>query len=90
MERDRIVTRFREALEADVDEDQRTEMIYELHKSMQGRQQMYLAVGDALGSRYKNAVRKYVQAFVDRSKPERLGCDCDGGCSRCIPRWVST
>jgi ATP-dependent helicase YprA (DUF1998 family) len=88
VKRDLLVTRFREAFEADVDEEVRADMIYELNRSMWGQPAMYMAVGEALGSRYKNLIREYVKQVADRSKGPRLGCDCDDGCSKCIPSWI--
>jgi hypothetical protein len=85
VKRDAIVKRFREAFEADVDEDTRADMVYEINRSMWGNPSMYAAVGRELGSRHKNAIRVYVQMVDDRRKPQKLGCDCEDGCRKCMP-----
>lgn len=86
--RDEIVAKFRKAFEADVDEERRADMIYEINRSMWGNPAMYASVGRELGTRYKNAIRKYVQMVSDRGKPQPLSCDCEGGCRKCIPSWI--
>ena len=67
--RDEIAARFREAFEADVEEEVRAEMIYELNRSMWGRRALYIAVGNVLGTRYKNAIREYVRLHEQRRVP---------------------
>lgn len=60
VEVEQIAAAFREAFEADVEDDVKAEMIYDLDQSMRGRYATYTAVGWALGSRYKNLIRVYV------------------------------
>lgn len=66
VERDRIAGEFREAFEADVEEEKRAELIYELNEKMRGKHNLYIEVGKELGTRYKNAIRAYVDMHMRR------------------------
>jgi hypothetical protein len=65
---DAFAAEFREAFTADILEEERAVRVYEIHIRLRGRQDVYLAVGRALGSRFKNAIRKYID---DYRKPEK-------------------
>ena len=69
---DAVTAEFRDAFFSDVTEDKRAELIYEIHQKLRGQQEVYEAVGAALGSRLKNAIRVYIDAYRRRFKPPSL------------------
>jgi hypothetical protein len=42
--------------------------VYAIHSELAGQSDLYIAIGDALGSKYKNALHKYVQAHKKAQK----------------------
>jgi hypothetical protein len=65
---DAFAAEFREAFTADISEEERAGRIYEIDVRLRGKQEVYSAVGRALGSRFKNAIRKYID---DYRKPKK-------------------
>jgi hypothetical protein len=59
-ERDRYVSRFTDAMNMDKEEPDIAAAVYAIHTEIAHKHDLYIAVGDALGSKYKNAIRKYV------------------------------
>lgn len=53
-------SRFRDALDADVDESAKAELVYKVHLDICNNEPVYIAVADALGSKLKRAIREYV------------------------------
>lgn len=62
-ERDHYVTRFLAAFDADVNEEEKAKLVYEVHKTICHKYDLYIAVGDALGSTLKKALHIYVSAL---------------------------
>lgn len=60
----KYVKAFKDAMDADADEKVIALAVYELHKQISANHELYIAVGDAIGaehgSKYKNAVKTYV------------------------------
>ena len=60
----KYVKAFKDAMDADADEKAIALTVYELHKQISANHELYIAVGDAIGaehgSKYKNAVKTYV------------------------------
>lgn len=54
------VTRFREAMD-NPDDEEAALATFKIHGELAGKQDLYMAIGDALGSKYKNALHKFVQ-----------------------------
>jgi hypothetical protein len=69
---DVVTAEFREAFTADISEDERARCVYEIHRRVASDQEVYAAVGSALGSRFKNAIRKYVDAYRNRGRPSLI------------------
>jgi hypothetical protein len=59
-ERDKYASRFTEALNLDKEEADIAAAVYAIHTEIAHKHDLYIAVGDALGTKYKNALRKYV------------------------------
>lgn len=59
-ERDRYVARFLAAFTADVEEDERAKLVYEVHQSIRNQHDLYIAVYDKLTWWHKNALHVYV------------------------------
>ena len=53
------VDRFREAMD-NPDENAGAVDVFAIHNEVCANHDLYMAIGDALGSKYKNAIRKYV------------------------------
>jgi hypothetical protein len=58
--RDQIAADFRNALTADMEEEARAELVYEIHRTVMSNYALYGAVMQELGSRFKNAIREYL------------------------------
>lgn len=60
----KYVKAFKDAMDADADEKAIALAVYDLHKQISANHELYIAVGDAIGaehgSKYKNAVKTYV------------------------------
>jgi len=60
----KYVKAFKDAMDADADEKVIALAVYDLHKQISANHELYIAVGDAIGaehgSKYKNAVKTYV------------------------------
>lgn len=61
-ERDRYVSRFLAAFHADVDEQERANLVYAVHKEVCSQYDLYIAIGDKLGSTLKRALHVYVRS----------------------------
>jgi hypothetical protein len=59
-ERDRYVARFLAAFNADVEEDEKARLVYEVHKSIGNQHDLYIGVYDKLTWWHKNALHVYV------------------------------
>lgn len=59
-ERDKYVGRFTDAFNLDREEPEIAAAVFAIHQEIAHRHDLYIAVGDALGARHKNAIRKYV------------------------------
>lgn len=60
-EKERYVGRFRKAFDADVEEDVKAKLVYEVHLEIRSNYDLYIAVADALGSYLKRAIRTYIE-----------------------------
>lgn len=63
---DRYVDRFLAAMNADADEIVKAEMVFNVHSEVCSDYDLYIAVNDALGARYRGALRKYVTQWKSR------------------------
>lgn len=59
-ERDRYVSRFLAALQADVDEEEKARLVIEVHHMISTKHDLYIAVYDQLSWWHKNALHVYV------------------------------
>ncbi len=59
-ERDRYVSRFRAAFEADVDEEEKAKLVIAVHQTICSQYDLYIAVYDQLTWWHKNALHVYV------------------------------
>jgi hypothetical protein len=59
-ERDRYVSRFLAAFQADVGEDERARLVFEIHQSLRGQYDLYISIYDKLTWWHKNALHVYV------------------------------
>ena len=59
-ERDRYVARFLAAFDADVEEDEKAKLVYEVHRSIMNQHDLYIAVYDKLTWWHKNALHVFV------------------------------
>lgn len=66
-ERDKYVSRFLDAFNADTEEDKKAEAVYAIHMEIAHKSGLYIAVADALGAKYKRAIHTYV-AMVKKAK----------------------
>lgn len=62
-ERDRYVSRFLAAFDADVDEDEKARLVHAIHMEVRSQYDLYIAISNALGSRLKTAIRTYVTRY---------------------------
>lgn len=60
-ERDKYVSRFTDAFNLDKEEADIAAAVYAVHTEIAHKHDLYIAVGDQLGSRGKSALRKYVE-----------------------------
>lgn len=67
-ERDKYVSRFTDAFNLDKEEPDIAAAVYAVHTEIAHKHDLYIAVGDALGSKYKNALRKYVEIHKKAQK----------------------
>lgn len=67
VERDRYVSRFLAAFEADVDEEEKARLVHEIHLEVRSQYDLYIAINNALSSRYRSALRTYVLQWKSRS-----------------------
>jgi hypothetical protein len=63
---DRYVKRIVADLTADIEEIQKAEKVHEVHNEICSRYDLYIAVNDALGSRYRSAFKAYLQLWKSR------------------------
>ena len=66
-ERDRYVGRFISAMNADVQENVKAEMVNEIHLEVCSKYDLYIAINDALGSRYARAIKAYINLWKSAS-----------------------
>lgn len=59
-ERDQYVSRFLAAFNADVEEDEKARLVFEVHQTLRGQYDLYIAVYDKLTWWHKNALHVYV------------------------------
>lgn len=59
-ERDKYVGRFMDAFNMDAEDPVIAEAVYAIHMEVAHRHDLYIAIADSLGSKYKNAIRKYL------------------------------
>ena len=59
-ERDRYVSRFLAAFNADVDEEEKARLVIEVHRTISNNYDLYIAVYDRLTWWHKNALHVYV------------------------------
>lgn len=65
-ERDRYVVRLCKVMEADTTEDARADAVYDIHLELRTQHDLYIAVHDAIPSRYRSALREYVKQWKSR------------------------
>ena len=65
------VSRFMDAMQMDKEEEERASAVYTIHMELAGKNDLYIAIADAIaaqhGTKFKNAIRKY----VDMHKKQR-------------------
>lgn len=59
-ERDRYVSRFLAAFNADVDEEEKAKLVINVHDTISNKYDLYIAVYDRLSWWHKNALHVYV------------------------------
>lgn len=62
-ERDRYVSRFLAAFNADVDEEEKARLVFDVHREISHQHDLYIAVGDKLGATLRRALHVYVSAL---------------------------
>jgi hypothetical protein len=62
-ERDRYVSRFLAAFNADVDEDAKSKLVHSIHLEVRSRYDLYIAIGDGLGWKLRTAIRAYLERY---------------------------
>lgn len=62
-ERDQYLARFLAAFNADVHEEEKARLVYEVHRSLCSRYDLYIAVYDKFTWWHKNALHVYVTAI---------------------------
>jgi hypothetical protein len=73
----KYASKFMDALDADISEEIKTELIYKIHEELiklddPMKNEIYQAAANVLETKMRNAVKVYIQQFKDRSKkPER-------------------
>jgi hypothetical protein len=63
VERDRYVARFLAAFDADVDEDEKARLVRAVHMEVTNRYDLYIAISDSLGWKYRTAIRAYLDRY---------------------------
>jgi hypothetical protein len=66
-ERDRYVSRFLAAFDADVEEDAKAQLVHEIHLEVRSNYDLYIAINNALSTRHRSALRTYVLQWKSRS-----------------------
>jgi hypothetical protein len=66
---DAFADEFRKAFTADVSEEERAQLLHDIHVRIAADQEVYQAVAKAIGSRYKNALRVYLEWLQQQRKP---------------------
>lgn len=63
-ERDKYVSRFMDAMNLDKEEEEKAAAVHAIHLEVAAKHDLYIAVADAIaaahGTKFKNAIRKYV------------------------------
>lgn len=59
-ERNKYVSRFADALNADVEEEERARLVFAIDKELAGKQELYQGIFDVLTPSFRNAIRKYI------------------------------
>lgn len=59
--RDPYVKRFREAMDADKEEHEIAKDVYAIHQELGGKNDLYIAIGEALPPKYRSAIHEYIQ-----------------------------
>lgn len=67
-ERDKYVSRFTDAFNLDKEETDIAAAVFSIHQEIGHKHDLYIAVGDALGSKGKSALRKYVEIHKKAQK----------------------
>jgi hypothetical protein len=67
VERDRYVSRFLAAFDADVDEDEKARLVHKVHLEVRSQYDLYIAINNALSTRHRSALRTYVLQWKSRS-----------------------
>jgi hypothetical protein len=62
-ERDRYVSRFLAAFDADVDEDGKARLVHAVHREVTNRYDLYIAISDVLGWKFRTAIRVYLERY---------------------------
>lgn len=61
-ERDRYVARFLTAFNADVDEEEKAQLVTAIHREVCSKYDLYIAIGDKLGPTLKKALHIYTSS----------------------------
>jgi hypothetical protein len=59
-ERDQYLSRFLAAFNADVEDDEKARLVFEVHQKLRGQYDLYIAVYDKLTWWHKTALHTYV------------------------------
>lgn len=77
---DLYVDKFRAALTADVEEENRADLVYEVHREVCSDYALYIAVADILGPTMKRAIKTYIGMVRNRGNPSYPDADWLSSC----------
>lgn len=67
-EKNKYVSRFLDALNADLDEDGMAKLVHSIHSEIASKSDLYIAVADELGPKHKSAIKAFVKHHNEASK----------------------
>lgn len=67
-EKDKYVSRFLDAFNADLEDEAMARAIYGIHSEIANKHDLYIAVADELGTKHKSAIKAYVKQHTEAQK----------------------
>lgn len=67
-ERNKYVSRFADALNADVEEEERARLVFAIDSELAGKQELYQGIFDVLTPSFRNAIKKYIEIHKKAKK----------------------